>query len=60
MNKFIGEYKRAATGLAEKFGIEPIFAAGPLLDLAKDAELSPFKVVRSLIFMRCSGRAPSW
>ena len=47
VNKFIGEYKRAATGLAEKFGIEPIFAAGPLLDLAKDAELSPFKVVRS-------------
>ena len=45
VNKFIGEYKSAATGLAEKFGIELIFAEGSLLDLAKDAELSLFKVV---------------
>ncbi len=46
VGRFVGEYKCAATALAEKFGIEPIFAAGPLLNLADDA-LLPFKVVRS-------------
>lgn len=46
VSNFVGEYRRAAAALTEKFGIESIFAAGPLLKLADD-ELSPFKVTHS-------------
>ena len=43
---FIDVYRRVARALEETFNIEPIFAAGPLLDRT-DEMLSPFKVVRS-------------
>ena len=45
VDRFIDEYTNAAKALA-KSGIEPIFAAGPLLNRSDDA-LSPFKVVRA-------------
>jgi hypothetical protein len=46
VDRFIEEYRCVAMVLAEKFSIESIFAAGPLLNRADD-KLSPFKVVRS-------------
>ena len=46
VERFIREYRSVATVIGEKFGIEPIFAAGPFLDRL-DNSLSPFKVVRS-------------
>ncbi len=46
IDRFIAEYRFAATALAENFGIESVFAAGPLLDRPDDS-LFPFKVVRS-------------
>ena len=46
VNRFLDEFKSAATTLMDKFGIEPIFAPGPLLN-RDDYKLSPFKVVRS-------------
>lgn len=46
VDRFIGEYRSVATTLAENFGMESVFAAGPLLDRPDDS-LSPFKVVRS-------------
>jgi hypothetical protein len=46
VERFIGEFRSAATTLAENFGIEPIFAAGPLLDRS-EGSLSSFRIVRS-------------
>ena len=46
VDTFLGAYRSAAETLAEKFGMESIFAAGPLLDRSSD-NLFPFKVVRS-------------
>lgn len=46
VDTFIDVYRRAASALTEKLGIEPIFAAGPLLNRA-DEMLSPFQVIRS-------------
>jgi hypothetical protein len=46
VDSFMREFQSAAGILREKFGIEPIFAAGPLLD-STDGSLAPFSVVRS-------------
>jgi hypothetical protein len=46
VDSFMREFQSAAGILREKFGIEPIFAAGPLLDSTDDS-LAPFSVVRS-------------
>jgi hypothetical protein len=46
LGSFIDEFRSAARTLAENFGIEPIFAAGPLLDRPEES-FSPFRVVRS-------------
>jgi hypothetical protein len=46
VDSFMREFRSAAGMLREKFDIEPIFAAGPLLDNAGDS-LAPFRVVRS-------------
>jgi hypothetical protein len=46
VDRFVHEYRSVAAALAEKFGIESLFAAGPLLDRT-DHSLFPFKVVRS-------------
>jgi len=46
VERFIREYRSVATVLKEKFGMESVFAAGPLLDRPDDS-LLPFKVVRS-------------
>lgn len=46
VDAFIDEYRSVARALAENFNIEPIFAAGPLLNRTDD-KLSPFRVVRS-------------
>jgi len=43
---FIREYRSVATALRDRFGVESIFAAGPLLD-RPDESLLPFKIVRS-------------
>jgi peptidoglycan/xylan/chitin deacetylase (PgdA/CDA1 family) len=46
VDRFIGEYRSVAATIADRFGMEPVFAAGPLLDRPDDS-LHPFKVVRS-------------
>jgi predicted glycosyltransferase len=46
VDTFIHEYRSVATMLKEKFGVESVFAAGPLLDRPDDS-LFPFKVLRS-------------
>jgi hypothetical protein len=43
--RFMGEFRTAAETLKAKFDVEPIFAAGPLLNGADDS-LAPFSVVR--------------
>jgi hypothetical protein len=43
---FIDVYRKVAKALVENSNVEPIFAAGPLLDRT-DEMLSPFRVVRS-------------
>ncbi len=46
VDNFMREFRSAAGILKDEFGIEPIFAAGPLLDRPDDS-LAPFTVVRS-------------
>jgi hypothetical protein len=46
VDSFMREFRSAAGILRETFGIEPIFAAGPLLE-GTDDSLAPFSVVRS-------------
>jgi hypothetical protein len=46
VDSFMREFRSAAAILRETFGIEPIFAAGPLLDSTDDG-LAPFSVIRS-------------
>ena len=46
VDSFMREFRSAAGILREKFGVEPIFAAGPLLE-GTDDSLAPFSVVRS-------------
>jgi len=46
VSTFLDQFRSAAITLVDKFAIEPIFAAGPLLS-CDDDKLSPFKIVRT-------------
>lgn len=46
IDRLIQEYRTVALALRDRLGLEPVLAAGPLLDRSEDS-LQPFRLVRS-------------